>query len=182
MNDGEKKVLGILAEFNGPGQLLRAAKNVREAGYKKWDCHSPFAIHGLSEAMGLRKSLVGWFAAIGGLKGCLIAYVMMWWMMSVDYPLVISGKPFNSIPAWIPIMFELTILLTAFFTVGSMFALNMLPRYNHMVFESANFVKKSGDDGFFISIEARDPDFELARAEALLESIGGTQIEVLYDS
>ena len=106
-------VAALLAEFETPGAVLKAARGVREKGYKKFDAHSPFPIHGMDRAMGLGQSILGYFVFVGGVTGCFLGYLMQWWMGEVDYPLDISGKPFFAIEPSIPIMFELTILFAA---------------------------------------------------------------------
>ena len=119
----------LLAEFNTPGAVLHAAEKLRDAGYSQFDTHSPFPIHGMDAAMGLKDSKLGLIVFPIGLTGTTLAFLMMWWMNGVDYPLVIGGKPPYSLPSQIPIMFEVTILLSAFATVFGMFHLNRLPRH-----------------------------------------------------
>ena len=103
-------VHGLLAEFADPGALLDAAAQVREAGYRHFDVHSPFPIHGMDKAMGLGNSLVGFFTLGGGITGFALGYWLQWWTGAVAYPLNISGKPFFAIESSIPIIFELTVL------------------------------------------------------------------------
>jgi hypothetical protein len=168
----------ILAEFHGSGALLKAAERVRDAGYTKFDCHSPFPIHGMDQAMGLKRSPLGW--VVGFLAACGVgsALFLQWWTSSVDYKFVISGKPFFSFQAYVPITFGLGVLLAAFGAALGMFHFNRLPRLHHPVFESEHF-KKCSTDGFFISIEATDDRFDATQTKSLLESIGATHIEVL---
>lgn len=172
------KILGILAEFGNPLELLKAAEQVRDAGYKSFDCHSPFPIHGMDEAMGLRRSRLGFIAGTMGALGTLGALTLQGWVHTTAYPMVISGKPFFSLEAFIPVSFELTILLAAFGTVFGMFHLNKLPQLFHNVFYSDRFAKVT-DDGFMISIEADDPKFDAEKTKSFLESIGGSSLEYL---
>ena len=181
MNNKTKRIEGILAEYDNPADLLKAAANVRDDGYKRFDCHSPFPIHGMDSAMGLGPSKLGWLVALSGFTGCVCALLMQWWMSAVDYPVVVSGKPLFSFQAFIPITFELTILFSAFATVIGMFAMNMLPRFNHPLFESEQF-KKVTDDSFFISIDAKDSRFDSGRTKKFLESIGGKNLEILQSN
>jgi len=180
MNSQSIKIHGMIAEFEGPQQLLHAAEQVRDNGFIRFDCHSPFPIHGMDEAMGEKRSPLGWIVGIMGLLGGGGALLLQWWTSAVDYPLVISGKPFFSLPAFIPVTFELTILLAAFGAVFGMFALNKMPQWFHPLFFSDRFAKVT-DDGFFVSIEAEDPQFDPEKNRQFLESIGATYTEVLEE-
>ena len=173
-----EKTYLVLAEFAGPGELLRAAERVREAGYKKYDCHSPFPIHGMDRAMGLGRSAVGYIAGICGLLGGAFAMWLQWWTSTIDYPMVISGKPFFSYQAYIVVTFGLTILGAAFGAVIGMLIVNRLPQWFHGVFYSKNFGRFS-NDAFFVSIEAEDPKFDPEQTSRFLESIGGTNVEAV---
>ena len=172
----ENKVL--LVEFDSPAALLNAARQVRDAGYKKFDCHSPFPIHGLNKAMGLRRSelsiIVG-SAAVLGLSG---AFLMAYWMSAVDYPLILSGKPFNSYQAYTPVVFAVAVLLAAISTFIGTLALNRLIHYHDPLFSISRFDKFS-DDGFFISIDSGDLNFDSSRTAEFLGSIGGKNLEVV---
>lgn len=175
-----KNVQIILAEFDNVSDLLSAAAHVRDAGYKKFDCHSPFEIGGLNEAMGIKRSGLGYIVGLIAIFAIAGAYLLQWWTQVVDYPLVFSGKPFNSFQAYLPVTFALAVLFSGFTALFGMLALNKLPRYNHPLFSSKRF-DKSGDDGFFISIDSRDPEFDPEKTKAFLESIGGKNLEVLID-
>ncbi len=177
----ENKMYGVLAEFRNPKELIDVAKKINQNGFRKYDTFSPFPIHGIDKAMNLPKSKLGWIVGIHGLIGLVGAFAMIYFMMVVDYPLNISGKPLMNIPAWIPVIFELTILLSAFGAVFGMFFLNGLPRFNHPLFNSENF-KKATDDGFFVCIEAEDPQFDAEKVQTLLKDAGGTNIEKIYDN
>lgn len=170
---------GVLAEFRNPKELVDISRLVNRSGYKKFDTFSPFPIHGIDKAMGLQKSKLGWIVFVHGLLGFTGAITMIYWMSVVDYPLNISGKTLMNIPAWVPVTFELTILLSAFGAVFGMFFLNGLPRLNHPLFTSENF-KKATDDGFFICIESDDPQFEKEKVQKLLKDAGAQNIEDIY--
>ncbi len=178
MNGKDTKIFGILAQFGDPGELLQAAEKTRDAGYSKFDCYSPFPIHGMDDAMGLRRSPLGYiiafisfFAVIGGLS-------LQWYANAIDYPLVISGKPFISYQAYAPVGFGLTVAIAAIFTFVVMLALNGLPRPHHPIFSSSNFEKVT-DDGFFIGIESGDSKFDTEKTKEFLSSIGGKNIETI---
>ena len=175
------QVKGVLARFDDPGSLQKAAIKVREAGFSTFDCHSPFPIHGMDAAMGLKRSPLGWIVGLAAIVGTSSALALQWWTSSVDYPLVISGKPFFSFQAYVPVTFALGVLLAAFAALIAMLALNGLPRLFHAVFYSRQFEKVT-DDAFFVSIEAEDPLFDVDRTRAFLESIGGKNVEVLQKS
>lgn len=179
-SDSDNKPYGILAEFRNPKELIDAAKLINEKGFKYFDTFSPFPIHGMDKAMNLAKSKLGWIVAVHGILGLSAGFAMIYYMMVVDYPLNISGKSLMNIPAWIPVIFELTILLSAFGAVFGMFFLNGLPKLNHPLFNSDNF-KKATDDGFFVCIESADPQFELEKVKKFLQEAGGTNIETILD-
>src|SRR6056297_2549779 len=176
----ENKLYGILAEVRNPKELIDIARTVNKNGYKKYDTFSPFPIHGIDKAMSLQKSKLGWIVLSHGLVGLTGALSMIYFMMVYDYPLNISGKSLLNIPAWIPVTFELTILLSAFGAVFGMFFLNGLPKLNHPLFNSENF-KKATDDGFFVCIESEDPQFDEENVEKLFKDAGAVQIESIYD-
>jgi hypothetical protein len=163
---------GAVARFENPHQLMRAAETMRDAGYKRFDVHSPFPIHGMNEAMGIGRSVLPWIVLGGGLTGCAGALALMIWINVYDYPMVISGKPYLSLPAFIPITFELTVLLSAFAAVGGMLMLNFLPMLYHPLLKHPEFARATSD-GFFISVEARDRQFDPERTLEILKNAGG---------
>jgi hypothetical protein len=176
----QKRPLLFLAEFATPGKVMKAAEKVRDAGYKRWDVHTPFPVHGMDRAMGMPDSRLGWIVLACGLTGCAAAFTLIFWTNGVDYPLVIGGKPPDAFPSMVPVMFELTILLSAFGAVFGMLGLNPLPRHHHPVFYSDRF-DSATDDRFFISIEAADEKFDVEDTRALLESIGADHLELIQE-
>jgi hypothetical protein len=173
------KTFGILARFDNPAKLIEAARKVRDSGYKKFDCHSPFPIHGMDQAMGLKRSPLGWMVGLAALIGTSGALALQWWTSTIDYPLNISGKPLFSYQAYVPVTFALGVLFSAVAALIGMLALNGLPRYHHPVFFSKKFSRVT-DDGFFISIEADDSKFDEKQTAEFLRSIGGLDVEVLH--
>ena len=169
---------GLLAEFDSPRSLHRACGLVRDAGYTRWDAHTPFPIHGLERAMGLRDSRLGWVVLVMALGGAAAAMAMQWWISVYAYPLVISGKPLFSWQAFVPVTFELAILGGALGAIFGMFAFNGLPMWNHPLFQSAAF-ERVADDRFYISIEARDPRYDREASRRFLRDIGATHVEVI---
>lgn len=177
--DASAVVAGLLAEFAGPEALVAAAAGVRDAGYRRWDTHSPFPVHGIDRAMGIRPTLLPWLVLGGGITGAVAALLLQWWTNAVDYPYLISGKPLFSLPANIPVTFELIVLFSAFAAFGGVVVLNLLPQYWHPAFSAKRFARVTSD-GFFISIEASDSKFDVRATKALLESLGATAVEVCH--
>lgn len=174
----DKKTYGLIAEFETSGEILTAAGKVKENGFEKFDTHTPFPVHGMDDAMGLKPTKLPWISLSGAVFGLTLAVSFQYWMSNVDYFLRIAGRPEGFIPVWVPIMFALTILFTAFATVFGMLGMNLLPRLNHPLFTSENF-KRHSDDRFFIAIEAADPKFNMDSTKKFLEEIGGKNIEVI---
>ena len=173
-----KKILGIIARFESAADLMTAAEKIREAGYKKFDCHSPFPIHGMDKAMGLKRSGLGWLVGIAGIIGTSGALALQWWTSTIDYPIIISGKPLFSFQAYVPVTFAVGVLLSAFTAMFGMLILNGLPRWFHPLFYSDTFSRFS-TDGFFISVEPNDPKFDPEQTGKFLGSVGGKDIELL---
>ncbi len=174
------KVFGLLAEYETPGELYHACEQVRDAGYGAWDAHTPFPVHGLEKAMGLRPSIVPWIVLVMGFSGAGLGFLLQYWSSAIEYPMIISAKPFNSYPAFVPVTFELGILLGSFGAVFGMFGLNRLPTLYHSLFNSKRFARVT-DDRFFISIEARDPKYDPQKTRELLESTGALHVEEVED-
>lgn len=186
-----KRVYGLIAEFESPAEIMHAAKRVKEEGYKWWDCCTPFPVHGLDKAMGIRPTILPIVVFFIGMSGTATAFALqsftnssdlsLWALIPVQgYPYLISGKPLLSLPAFIPVMFELTILFSALSAVGLMFGFNGLPRLHHPLFKSRRF-RRATDDRFFVVIEARDPRYFHARTQAFLESLDPIAVETVED-
>ena len=177
-----RKVYGLGAEFDSAAALMSAAETVRDSKFACWDVHSPFPIHGMDEAMGLGKSWLSTPVLLGGATGTLTAALLTFVPSWGIYPMIVNGKPFDLrvLPAFFPIFFELTVLFAAFSTVFSLLVMNQLPKWYHPVFNWDHF-KKASDDGFFLVIEARDPNFSESRTREFLESIGGKNVTLIHD-
>ncbi len=176
----DRRLFGYLIEFDKVDELLAAARQVRDAGYTKWDVHTPFVIHGLDAAMGVRPTKLPFLVFAGGLTGTAVGIGLQWFTNAFDYPFLISGKPTFSLPANIPVAFETTILLAALSALVGMLAFNRLPQLFHPLHTSRRF-KRATDDRFFISVEAADPLFDRERTRALLVSLGGSEVEEVED-
>lgn len=172
-----KNVMGIVAQFDGAAELIEAAEKVKAEGFSKWDCHSPFPIHGMDKAMGEKRSNLGWIVGVCAILGGGGALLLQGWSAASAYPHVISGKPLFSYQAFFPITFAVAVLASAF---GSLFGLLAIigVRLNHPLFESNLFTTFS-DDGFLVSIDSDDPQFDPEKTKAFLESIGSGSIELL---
>jgi len=176
------EVYGMAAEYPSAAALYEAAKVVRDAGFKRWDVHSPFPIHGMDEAMGLKKSWLSGWVLFGGVSGLLTAIIVEFGPSSFLFPLNVHGKPTNfmTVPSFFPIMFELTVLFGAFAAFFAMLIMNRLPRWNHPIFNWERFSRVT-NDGFFLVIEARDPRFTEIEARELLERNGGQHITIVHE-
>lgn len=171
---------GIVAEFDSPSAIYQAAKKTTDEGYSRVDAHTPFPVHGIDAQLRQGQSHLGWIVAACGLTGVILAQLMMWWMNAYDYPIWVSGKEPYSWPTTIPITFEMMILLAGFGAVFGMLTINRLPRLHHPIFQHNTFHRAS-DDRFFLSIEATDPKFDSVETMSFLESVGGTNVEILED-
>jgi hypothetical protein len=170
----------MLAEFATPDDVVHAAEKVRDAGYQKWDVHTPYPLHGMDAAMGLGDSPLGWLVLVLALTGLASATGLMVWANGIEYPIIIGGKPPISIPSMVPICFELTILFSALGCFFGMLGLNQLPKHHHPLFESERF-KGFSTDKFFISVEAADPQFDVAQTRRFLESLQPSFIELVEE-
>ncbi len=188
-DDEAAGLYGLLAEFETPAAIYDAAERVRDAGYRWWDCHTPFAVHGLDRAMGIRPTILPWLVFGAGATGTMIGFLLQWFTNAASFDLwafvwvrgyefLVSGKPMLSGPVYPIVMFELTVLLAAVGCVVMMFGLNKLPMLYHPCFKSERF-RRASVDRFFIVIEARDPKFYRNRTEEFLDSLGATAVEEL---
>jgi hypothetical protein len=188
MNETEhSRLWGLLAEYRDAAALRAAARTVRDAGYTRWDCHSPYPVHGLDRAMGIRPTILPWIVLAAGLGGCAAALGMQWYCNSplaasaaagglAGFPLIFSGKPYWSLPANIPIAFELTVLGAALAAFFGLWALVRLPRLHFPAFASRRF-RRATDDGLFLVIEAGDARFDPAATKDLLLATGCVAVE-----
>jgi len=174
------RTYGLMAEFDTPAAAIHAAEQVRDAGYKRWDVYTPYPIHGMDGAMGLKNSRVGWFTFCGGTSGFSLGMLMIWWMGKVDYAIPVGGKPLFSPIFAFPVSYELTILLGAFGTLFGMMLLNRLPRHYHPLLKHPRF-RNVTHDKIYIAIESADPRFSEADTRRLLEQAGGKHIESVED-
>ena len=178
MSAAKDDIFGLLAEFDTPAELYHACEKVRDAGYTSWDAHTPFPVHGLDGAMGLKPTKLPWIVFCMGFTGASLGMTLQWWVSTQAYPLTIAGKPFFSWQAFIPVTFELMVLFSALGAVFGMLGLNRLPQLYHSLFRSKRF-ERASDDKFFISIEAVDPNFDREKSAALLKAAGAKHVELV---
>jgi hypothetical protein len=163
-------IYGLLAEFSDPTELVAAARRAYEEGYRQMDAYSPFPVEELAEALGFHRTRVPLIVLIGGLVGCIGGYFLQYYVAAIHYPLNIGGRPLNSWPAFIPITFELTVLVAALSAVLGLLALNGLPMPYHPVFNVPRFALATRDR-FFLCIEATDPLFDREGTRRFMERL-----------
>ena len=166
---------GVIAEFESPSDLVAAARRVYSLGYRRINGYSPYPIEELSEAIGFTHTSLPLIVFIGGLVGGIGGFLMQYYIEVIDYPINVGGKPYNSWPAFIPITFEMTVLVAAFSAVLGMLVLNKLPQPYHPVFNLPNFAMATRDR-FFLAIEANDPKFDHAEVVELLKSLNALEV------
>lgn len=174
---GEAEVgpYAIVAEFDSAESIIAAAETCRAEGYSKMDAYSPFPVHGLSEAIGFHDVRMPWLIFAGGLIGAFTGYTLQWYTSVIDYPLNVGGKPLNSIPSFVPITFECTILFAALTAVFGMLAINKLPKPYHSIFNTPGF-ERASQDRFFLAIEATDPNYDAEKIRTFLQGLNPLSI------
>lgn len=176
----QTKTWGLMAQYENPAEIFHAAERVRDAGYSKWDCCTPFPVHGLDKAMGAPPSKLPWYVLLIGICGSLFAVAFELWSMGYDYPIIVQGKPLNSLPAYVPVWYEATVLSSCLTVFFGNWVLNRLPQYYHPAFSSKAFARAT-DDKFFILIEAADSRYDAEKTKALLKDTGASHIEEIED-
>ena len=164
-------IYGLIAEFDNPEALVGAAHRAFAEGFRKMDAYSPFPVEGLAEALGFHRTRVPLIVLTGGILGCLGGFFLQYWLAVIDYPINVGGRPLNSWPSFIPVTFELTILIAALSAFFGVLALNGLPMPYHPVFNVERF-ELASRNRFFLLIEAADPRFDSAGTRRFLETVG----------
>jgi len=170
-----EKLHGILAEFDSATEMVDAARLVRDAGYTKTDAFSPFPLHEIDEALGIKRSVLPFLVFAGGITGLLSGIALEYFVHVVDFPIIVGGRPHFSLPAFIPPAYELTILFSAFTAVFGMLFLNGLPRPYHPVFNIPRFALASREK-FFLIIESADEKYDYAETRAFMETLGAQEV------
>ncbi len=167
---------GLLAEFAGPEELVGATERAWVAGYRAMDAFTPFPVEGLAEALGFHRTRVSLVFLAGGILGGVGGYLLQLWISASAYPINVGGRPYNSVPSFVPVTFELTVLLAALAGFVGLLLLNGLPRPFHPVFDVPRFARVT-QDGFFLLIEARDPCFQPEETRRFLQSLGAREVD-----
>lgn len=180
MSKMSEKLYSLSALFENADSIINAANKVNKAGYKKYDIHTPYPVHGMDDAMGLEPSKIGYLTILLGLTGLTLITSFIYWINVIDYPQVIGGKPLFSLPAYIPIMFEVTILLGAVGTVAILLIFYFkFPNNSHPLHDT-NYMKNVSSDKFGITIESTDEKFNIDEIKSLFSSLGASKIEEIY--
>jgi hypothetical protein len=166
---------GLLAEFVEADDLVAASARAYEAGYRRMECYSPLPVDGLAEAIGFHRSRMPLVVLIGGIIGCLGGFALQYYATVVAYPLNIGGRPVFSWPAFVPVVFEMTVLAAALFAVLGMLAMNGLPRPHHPLFAIRSF-DRATQDRFFLCILADDPLYHSQTTRKFLERLGPVEV------
>lgn len=172
-------IYGVTAEFDSTEKLLRAARRLRDAGYKDTDAFTPFPVHGLIEALGARKSRLAGLILLGGAIGFCVGLGLQYWVSSVAYPHTVSGRPYFSWPNFVPVIFECTVLFSALTAVIGMMGLNGLPRPYHPVFSAPRF-EGCSTDKFILFVQATDPLFDADRTSEFLKGMGADHVTAIH--
>lgn len=180
VNEAGDTIHAIIAEFDTPPAVYHAAEQVRDAGYTRWDVYSPFPMHGMEDAMGIKRTRLPLLVGVIGLSGAGLGYLMQHWMTAVNYTMVVQGKPYGAWEPFTPITFELGVLFSAFAALIGMLVLNGLPRWHHPLLKKERFLSVS-DDRFVVCIETADPRFDPDATRKLLEHAGARHIELVEE-
>jgi hypothetical protein len=174
------RVYGLMAEFDDPASLVTATRRAYQEGYRRMDAYSPFPVEGWAEALRARRKEVPLIVLLGGLVGCFGGFFMQYYIAAIYFPQNIGGRPLNSWPAFIPVTFELTVLVAALSAVLALLALNGLPMPYHPTFNVPRF-KFASRDRFFLCIEATDPKFDRDTTREYLLSLGPREVNEVED-
>ena len=171
----EKNLYGLMAEFDTATELVDAARKVRDAGYRKTDAFSPFPLHEIDEALGIKRSILPYLIFAGGITGLMTGIGLQFFVHVYEWPIIVGGRPHFSLPAFIPAAFELTILFSAFTAVFGMLFLNGLPSPYHPVFNVPRFALATREK-FFLIIESADGHYEYEKTRAFMDGLGAQEV------
>jgi mono/diheme cytochrome c family protein len=179
-NINSEKMYAVSGIFDNPNDIINAASKVTKEGYTNYDVHTPYPVHGMDDAMDLEPSKIGYLTILLGLTGLFLITSFIYWVNTIDYPQVIGGKPFFSLPAYVPLMFEVTVLLGAVGTVASLLIFFLkFPNNSHPLHDT-NYIKQVSSNKFGIVIETNDPKFDLEYIKNLFNSLGASKVEEIY--
>ncbi len=168
-------IYGLLAEFQKPEEVLQATRQARLAGYKDIDAFAPYPVEGLGEELGMKHTRMPFVVLVAGITGAVVGFFMQYYSMAVNYPFNVGGRPTNSWPVFIPITFELLVLVAGFSALIGMLVLNGLPRPHHPLFNVPQFARAS-QDRFFLCIEATDPKFDRSATRDFLAGLAAMEV------
>ncbi len=180
MTEPNTKNVGVVGLYDDTHALLNAAEHVRDAGFTRWDCHTPFPVHGLDRAMGLKSSPVPTIAILSGFAGLVAAVVLTGGLNAIHYPIRIAGKPMLSWQAFMPIYFELFVLFAALAIMGSLFLFCRLGRW-HSPLHDSDIMQEITGRRFAVVLEASDATYSEENAKALLQETGCSDIRTLVE-
>jgi ActD protein len=172
----QKPLYGLMAEFDDVTSLVNATKAAHAEGYRRLDAYTPFPVHELFDALDAHDRRLPLAVLLGGIAGCCAGFGLCYWVSAIAYPLNIGGRPLNSWPSFIPVTFEVTILLASFTAVLAMLGLNGLPMPYHPVFNVKRFAEHASLDGFFLAIEADDSKFDREKTRTFLQNLGAKEV------
>lgn len=169
---------GVIGVFTTEEDLLAVAKAAREKkNFRKYDAFTPYPVHGLDDAMGIKRSFLPWVTFVAGATGTLTALALQIWTSAWDWPLNIGGKPFVSLPAFIPITFELTVLFGGLATVGAMFYVNGLPNFKNKILHP-----EITKDKFVLYVPSDEDNFSESDVTQFLKSFKAKEVSVVQES
>jgi hypothetical protein len=164
-------VYGVLAEFGTADDILHAARRARAHGYQLVEAYTPYPVDGLAEELGFWSTSIPFVVLVAGIIGAGVGFLMMYWTMAIDYPFDVGGRPLNSWPVYVPIAFEVMILVASFSALFGMMFMNGLPRLNRPIFNVPHFTRAT-QDRFFLCIESSDPRFDPVATKEFLAALG----------
>ncbi|MCB0076552.1 MAG: DUF3341 domain-containing protein [Anaerolineales bacterium] len=173
----DEGLYGLMAEYADADGLVQGIKKIRQAGYKEVDAFTPQPEHAVNDALGA-KTIIPWIVLAGGVAGLLIGFGLQYWSSAIAYPLNVGGRPLNSWISFLPVTFEMTVLLAGLSAVFGTLALAGLPMPYHPVFNVPKFTEKNSRDGFFLLVKAEDPHFDYEQTQFLMSQSGA---EGVYD-
>jgi hypothetical protein len=176
---------GVVGFFDDPGSLTEAAAKVRDSSYKHFDCYTPYAVHGLEHAQGLPRSKVPYVTGIFAFTGTATAFAWQYAASVTWWPHIIGGKPMNSLPAFVPIIFELSVLFGGIATFFGMLAFNRLPNLKKKAFDPSitnnRFAIMIDNPNAEIDDEEEHVAFSPEQAEQFLKSVGAKDVRKVYN-
>ncbi len=187
-----RQLAGVIGFYQDPHALLEAMEKVRDANYKAFDAFTPYPVHGLDAAQGLKRSPLPFVTFSAGLTGCTLGFLLQYWTSVVDWPLIVGGKPLNSWPAFVPVMFECTILFAGLSTVIGMFIFNGLPNHHRKTFDSgltrdkfailieAPLNAEEGEEASVKKGQKTYKPFSESEAQEFLKKTGAKEVKSVY--